>query len=114
MWTIGRQAATRIEVAVRVPQHLVDVPTGVRVAPGPGDRAHLLLRVVRQDAGRRRVDLVGVGRAGVVAVQAAQRVIRAAEPVVREPPFECDLERIELPLGFRRGEVAPCSDTQAA
>ncbi len=73
--------------------------------PGRAMRALLLLRVLRRDASRRRLDLVGVGRAGVVAVQPAEGVVGAAEPVLREAPFERQLEGIELPLGLRRREV---------
>ena len=75
---VGGQRPARIEIAVRIPQQLVDVPAGVRVAARARDGAVLLLRVLRRDARRRRADLVGVRGAGVVAVEAAPGVVDAA------------------------------------
>jgi len=66
--------------------------------------AVLLLRGRRRLAGRRRRDLVGAADAGVVAVQAAQRVIGREEPAVGQPPVESDFERVVLALRLRRLE----------
>ena len=52
--TIGRQAAEHVEVAVRIPQQLVEVPRAVGVAARTRDAAGLLLRGRRAAAGRRR------------------------------------------------------------
>ena len=72
-------------------------PDAVALPPAR-DAARLLLRRAGGHAGRRRADFVRVRQAGVVAVQTAQGVVGAAEPVVREAAAEAELERVVLAL----------------
>ena len=114
--TIGRQPAEQPEVAARIPEQLVEVPRAVGVAAGPRDAARLLLRGRRAAAGGRRRDLVGGGETRVVAVQAAQRVVGAEEPVVGEALVVAELQRVVLALRTRRveaGRRAAASGTAA-
>jgi hypothetical protein len=90
---IGRQPSVQPEVAARIPEQLVEIEGPVGVAARARDAAGLLLCGRGAAAGGRRGDLVRRGETRVVAIQAAQRVVGAEEPVVGEALVVAELER---------------------
>ncbi|MEZ5420587.1 MAG: hypothetical protein R2708_25035 [Vicinamibacterales bacterium] len=86
---VGGQAADDIEVAVRVPQQLVEVPGAVDVAAGARDAAALLLVVALLTPVVGVADLVRRGQAGVVAVETAVGSL-ALKKVRRQRPAELE------------------------
>src|SRR5213596_3275475 len=87
-----------------VPNHFWRVPGARIVAARASDHAILLLSDAEAAAERWRSNLIGVDQARVIAVKPAERVARAAKPVVGQPSVEGKRHRIVATLRLRRIE----------
>src|SRR6185295_15662016 len=69
-----------------------------------GDRTGLLLRHRAAHTRRRRADFIRRRQTGVVAIEAAQGVVRAEEVVLREAAVVTEFHGVVLPHRFRCGK----------
>ena len=99
MRPVGRKQTVDAQVAVGVEHHLVEVPRAAGVGARPGALAEGFLSADAHTPRSR--DLVRIHEARVVAVEAAEDVAAAEEPVIAEAAIRDELERRVVPLGLR-------------
>src|SRR5213593_2191056 len=109
MGTIGSEAAFGIEVAFRIEENLIQVPSKVAIAGSIGDRAARLLRRRITDSRSGSANFIGAGQPGVISVEAAPGITGVAEPVIREAPSGGNLNGLVIPnrLRIRKRQRGP-------
>src|SRR5439155_19667831 len=95
-----------VGVAMSVSLELLEFPRATGRGSGPENVTSLMLGNHVSAADRRGRDFVRILETSVVAVEPADGEIRVAEPVLREPAAQGELERVVLANRLRRRDAA--------